>query len=76
MKVLRVTFHRMVEQKATYDIYLSGTNYEKLKTGQIKPEEIVKNEIGEDFSYTSVGWIETGAEKPKINYEIGSWTSD
>jgi hypothetical protein len=76
MKVLRVTFYRKVEQKAVHDFNLSNEDYEKLKTGEIKSEEIMKNEIGEDFSYTSVGWIETGAEPPKVDYEIGSWNTE
>tara|TARA_E500000331_G_C17155996_1_gene669569 strand:- start:591 stop:821 length:231 start_codon:yes stop_codon:yes gene_type:complete len=76
MKVLRVTFHRLVKQKAISDFQLSDDEHKKIKNGEIQPEEIVKNKIGEDYSYSSVGWIETSAEPPNLDYKIGSWTTD
>ena len=76
MKILRITFHRKVKQKATHDISLSKKEYEKLQKGELTQEQIIKNNIGEDFGYTAVGWIETSSESPQIDCEIGSWTTE
>ena len=74
-KFLRVTFFRSVEQQASTDILLLEDDYNKLKNSEIKPEEVVKKIFGEnmDLDYTSVGWIETGAEKPKMKFNLGTW---
>lgn len=76
MKTLRITFHRKVEQKAIHDIILSKEEYEKLQKGEIKQEHILKNKIGKDFGYGTVGWIEISAETPQIDFEIGSWLTE
>ena len=76
MKTLRVTFNRIVKQKAIHDITLSKEEYEKLQKNEITQEQIVENKIGKDFGYTTVGWIETSAEAPRIDCEIGSWTKE
>ena len=75
-KVLRINLHRRVEQKATYETKISEEDYQKLKNGIIKAEQILKREIGEKFGYTEVGWIETDAETPMIDCELGSYTSE
>ena len=34
----------------------------------------MKDKLGNDFGYNTIGWIETYAEKPKADYEFGLWT--
>ena len=34
----------------------------------------MKDKLGNDFGYNTIGWIETYAEEPKANYEFGLWT--
>ena len=77
-KYLRVTFSRNVQQRASTDIFLSEEDYSKLKNCEIKPEVVVKNKFGEnmDLDYTSVGWIETRAEKPTMEFSLGTWNAE
>lgn len=77
-KYLRVHFSRNVQQRASTDILLSVEEYIQLKNGQIKPEVLVKSKFGENMNldYTSVGWIETGAEKSKMKFSLGTWDSE
>ena len=74
MKTLRVTFHRRVEQKAVHDIPISEKEYKQLQRGEISEKQLVKDKLGNDFGYNTIGWIETYAEKPKADYEFGLWT--
>ena len=77
-KYLRVHFSRNVQQRASTDILLTEEEHIQLKNGEIKPETLVKSKFGEnmDLDYTSVGWIETGAEKSKMKFSLGTWDSE
>ena len=77
-KYLRVHFSRNVQQRASTDILLSVEEYIQLKNGEIKPEVLVKSKFGENMNldYTSVGWIETGAERSKMKFSLGTWDSE
>lgn len=77
-KYLRVHFSRNVQQRASTDILLSVEEYIQLKNDEIKPEVLVKSKFGENMNldYTSVGWIETGAEKPTMEFSLGTWNAE
>ena len=74
MKTLRVTFHRKVEQKAIHDIPITEKEYEQIRRGETTEKQVIKDKLGNDFGYNTIGWIETYAEKPKADYEFGLWT--
>ena len=74
MKTLRVTFHRKVVQKAVHDVSISEKEYKQLQRGETTEKQVVKDKLGNDFGYNTIGWIETYAEKPKADYEFGLWT--
>ena len=72
-KTLRVTFRRQVEQEAIYEIELSQEEYEKLVSGEITKNQLIHKKLGNDYGYSSIGWVETNAETPELDSEIRFW---
>ena len=75
-KVLRIHLVRKVEQHATQDIILSDEEYAQLKNNKINSSQLVKQHLGDNLGYDSIGWIETSAEEANIEFEIGTWSAD